>query len=126
MQTEQLSEEPKQKQGRGLIDSNLVEAPSYFIAGLPKVALLFSFFSDFRFGVWLFFVILVRCKNRKNVKIDVKWQASRYGKWLFTWLSLVMPLMVSYSVLSFFPGDVLDEIWTELNQFLRIFLPTFT
>ena len=45
-----------------------------------------------------------------------------YGKWLFTWLSLVMSLMMSYFVLSFFPRDVLDEIWTELSQFLRIFL----
>ena len=26
--------------------------------------------------------------------------------------------------LSCFPRDVLDEIWTELSQFLRIFLPT--
>ena len=34
-----------------------------------------------------------------------------YGKWLFSWLSLVMSLMVSYFVLSFFPRDVLDEIW---------------
>ena len=34
-----------------------------------------------------------------------------YGKWLFTWLSLVMSLMVSYFVLFLFPGDVLDEIW---------------
>ena len=25
----------------------------------------------------------------------------------------------------FFPRDVLDEIWAELSQFLRIFLPTF-
>ena len=33
-----------------------------------------------------------------------------YGKWLFPWLLLVMPLMVSYFVLSFFPRDVLDEI----------------
>ena len=33
-----------------------------------------------------------------------------YGKWLFTWLSLVMSLMVSYIVLSFFPRDTLDEI----------------
>ena len=32
-----------------------------------------------------------------------------YGAWLFTWLSLVMSLMVSYFVLSFFPPDVLDE-----------------
>ena len=30
-----------------------------------------------------------------------------YGKWL----SLVMSLMVSYFALSFFPRDVLDEIW---------------
>ena len=34
-----------------------------------------------------------------------------YGKWLFTWLSLVMFFMVSYFVLSFFPRDILDEIW---------------
>ena len=34
-----------------------------------------------------------------------------YGKWLITWLSLVMSLMVSYFVLSFFPRDVLDENW---------------
>ena len=34
-----------------------------------------------------------------------------YGKWLFTWLSLVMSLMMSYFVLSFTPGNVLDEIW---------------
>ena len=34
-----------------------------------------------------------------------------YGKWLFTWLSLVMTLIASYYVLSFFPLDVLGEIW---------------
>ena len=43
-----------------------------------------------------------------------------YGKWLLNWLSLVMSLMVSYFVLPFFPRDVLDEIWVELSQFLRI------
>ena len=32
-----------------------------------------------------------------------------FGKLLFTWLSLVMSMMVSF-VLSFFPLDVLDEI----------------
>ena len=32
-----------------------------------------------------------------------------YGKYLFTWLSLVMSLMASF-VLSFLPRDVLDEI----------------
>ena len=37
-----------------------------------------------------------------------------YGKGLFTWLSLVMSLMVSYFVLSFFLPDVLDEI--DLRQ----------
>ena len=43
-----------------------------------------------------------------------------YGKQLFTWLSLVVFLMASF-VLSFFPLDVLDEIW-----FLRDFFPTLT
>ena len=33
-----------------------------------------------------------------------------YGKQLFTWLSLVVSLMASF-VPSFFPLDVLDEIW---------------
>ena len=33
-----------------------------------------------------------------------------YWKWLFTWLSLSIFLIVSYSVLSFFQRDVLDEI----------------
>ena len=30
-----------------------------------------------------------------------------FGIWQLTWLSLVMSLMVSYFVLSLFPGDVL-------------------
>ena len=34
-----------------------------------------------------------------------------YGKWLFTWLSLVVSLVVSYFLKSFFPRDVLDESW---------------
>ena len=48
-----------------------------------------------------------------------------YGKWLFTWLSLVISLTVSYFVHSFFSHEM---SWmrsgTELTQFLRIFLPT--
>ena len=36
-----LSSEPKQNQGRGLVDHKLVQAPSNFIAGRPKAALLF-------------------------------------------------------------------------------------
>ena len=39
-----------------------------------------------------------------------------YGKWLFTWLSLVMYLMVFYFVLSFFPRDVIDEIWVLIES----------
>ena len=61
-----LSDEPKQNQGRELIDRKLVQAPSSFIAGRPKAALLFGRFSDFRCGVPLFIVILViyRYQNR--------------------------------------------------------------
>ena len=40
-----------------------------------------------------------------------------YGKQLFTWLSLVVSLMASF-VLSFFPLDVLDEIWDLIESFL--------
>ena len=47
-----------------------------------------------------------------------------YGKWLFTWMSLVMSLIVSHFVLSL----SLEMSWmrsgTELSQFLGIFLPT--
>ena len=32
------------------------------------------------------------------------------GNWLFNWLSLVMSLMVSYLMMSFFQRDVLNEI----------------
>ena len=48
------------------------------------------------------------------------------GMWLFAWLSLVVSLVVSYFVLSFFPRDILDESEIELSQFVRIFLPTFS
>ena len=46
-----VSGEPRQKQGRGLVDHKLVEAPSNFIAGRPKATLLFWFFGGFRCGV---------------------------------------------------------------------------
>ena len=47
-----LSDEPRQNQGRGLVDRKLVKAPTtvIFIAGRPKAALLFWFFGDFRCG----------------------------------------------------------------------------
>ena len=38
-----------------------------------------------------------------------------YGKYLVTWLSLVMSLM-AFFVLSFFPHDVLDEIWDLIES----------
>ena len=47
-----------------------------------------------------------------------------YGKQLFTWLSLVVSLMAS-SVLSFFPPDVLDEIWDLIESVSKGFLTYF-
>ena len=38
---------------------SIVQAPSNFIAGRPRAALLFWFFGDFRCGVLLFIVIVV-------------------------------------------------------------------
>ena len=42
-----------------------------------------------------------------------------YRKWFFTWLSLVMSLMMSDFVLSIFPRDVLDEIWDWIEKIGR-------
>ena len=62
-----LSYEPRQNLGQGLVDRNSFKLPSNFIAGRPKVALLFCFvlffFGDFRCGVPLFIVILVIYKS---------------------------------------------------------------
>ena len=44
-----------------------------------------------------------------------------YGKKLFTWLSLVVSLIASF-VLSFFPLDVLDEIWDVMESISEEFL----
>ena len=44
-----------------------------------------------------------------------------FGKQLFTWLSLVVSLMASF-VLSFFPQDVLDEIWDLIESVSEGFL----
>ena len=44
-----------------------------------------------------------------------------YGKLLFTGLSLVVSLMASF-VLSFFPLDVLDEIWDLVESVSEGFL----
>ena len=47
-----------------------------------------------------------------------------YGKQLFTWLSLVVSLRASF-VLSFFPLDVLDEIWDLIESVSEGFLTYF-
>ena len=47
-----------------------------------------------------------------------------YGKQLFTWLSLVVSLIASF-VLSFFPLDVLDEIWDLIESVSEGFLTYF-
>ena len=44
-----------------------------------------------------------------------------YGKQPFTWLSLVVSLMASF-VLSFFPLDVLDEVWDLIESVSEGFL----
>ena len=44
-----------------------------------------------------------------------------YGKLLFTWLSLVVSLLASF-VRSFFPLDVLDEIWDLIELVSEGFL----
>ena len=56
-----------------------------------------------------------------NVRLD---GGHLYGKQLFTWLSLVVSLMVSF-VLSFFPLDVLDEIWDLIESVSEGFLTYF-
>ena len=48
----------------------------------------------------------------------------QYGKLLFTWLSLVMSLMVPFCGVVF-KRDVLMGSGTELSQYLRVFLSTF-
>ena len=48
----------------------------------------------------------------------------QYGKLLFTWLSLVMSLMMPFCGVVF-QRDVLMGSGTELSQFLRVFLSTF-
>ena len=42
-----------------MVDRKLVQAPSNFIAGRPKAALLFWFFDGFRYGMWLCLVFFL-------------------------------------------------------------------
>ena len=80
-------------------------------SGSPKAALLFWFFGDFRCGALLYMVIRVidKYKNRGG-KLNVRLAGDHlYGKLVFTWLSRVLSMMVSF-LLYFFSRDVLDEI----------------
>ena len=65
-----LSDKPRENQGRGLVDHKLVTPPclpSNFIAGRPKAALLFWFFSDFKCSVPLsLFLLYMNIKIGKN------------------------------------------------------------
>ena len=61
-----LSGEPKQNQVRGLDDREQVQASSNYVAGRLNAALPFWFFSDFRCGVMLFFVFLVKYKYKNR------------------------------------------------------------
>ena len=67
-----LSGEPKQNQGRRLVDRKLDRAPSDFISGRPKAALLFCSFGNFRCVVMLFMIILViyKYKNRNKIVVE--------------------------------------------------------
>ena len=60
-----LSDSQGRTKGEGWSTANKFKPPSHFIAGRPKAVLLFWFFVGFRCCVWLFFIILVRYKNRK-------------------------------------------------------------
>ena len=74
----------------------------------------------------LFIVILVIYINIEIGKKSVRLAGDHlHGKLLFTWLSLVMSLMVSFC-LSLFPQLVLDEIWDLMSQFLRVSPPAFS
>ena len=66
-----LSGEPKQYQGRGLVDRKLVQAPPVILL-LAVPRRLFCFGGDFRCDVPLFIVILGLYLNIQIGKIDVK------------------------------------------------------
>ena len=64
--------------------------------------------------MWLFVVLYldIKIENKSKWMLNVRLAGVHlYGKSLFTWLLLVMSLIMSYFVLYFFQQDVLDEIW---------------
>ena len=66
----------------------------------------------------IIFILNHLCISGFNVRLA---GGHLYGKQLFTWLSLVVSLMASF-VLSFFPLDVLDEIWDLIESVSEGFL----
>ena len=76
------------------------------MAGHPKAAFLFWFFCDFRCGVLLFMVMLfsiyINMKIGKKYVLNVRLASDHlYGKLLFTWLSLVVSMIVSFCAVLF-------------------------
>ena len=65
----------------------------------------------------LFFLLYINIEIGEKI-LNVRLAGDhKYGKLLFTWLSLVIPLMMSiYAVC--FPRDVLDEIWDLIESVL--------
>ena len=54
---------------RGFFDRKIVEAPSNFIAGRLKAALLFWFFGGFKCDMLLFIAILVIYKHKNGKQL---------------------------------------------------------
>ena len=104
-----------------MVDRKLVGAPSDFIAGRPKAALLFWFFGDFGCGALLFVVVLVVCGygGGWGSLLGVRLAGGRLcGRLLFAWLSLVVSVVVAFSHGMSWVGS-----WAWLSQFLGGSLP---
>ena len=86
-----------------MIDRKLAETPSNFIAGHSKVALCFGslvILDVARCYLWLssLYINIKIGKIVLNVRLSID---HLYGKLLFTWLSLVMSMMVSFYAVLF-------------------------
>ena len=76
-------------------------------------------------GFVLLFLLDIEIENRFKSTFSVRLAGDHlYGKWLFTWLSLVLSLMVSYLCCPLSHELSWMKSGTELSQFLKIFIPT--
>ena len=76
--------------------------------------------------VWCYLLFFLLYINIEIGKIDVTFKIAGdhlHGKLLFTWLSLVISLIVSFCAVVF-TRDVLDEIWDKIESFSEDFLLT--